>query len=111
MEDPGPISISQYSPGQLDKWAQILRDSGRYAVLEKHQVRKFTAYTAVDNRMLASFKDSSEHDRFIDHVCGSVATKLGNEIASQGFVERSISRAEEWCTQYVFTAYVIRPPE
>lgn len=120
MDTLGPVSFSQaslmhetvtcYSRGQLNVWAQILRDSGLYAVIERNRVLKLSVMKSVDNRLLELMKgDYAEHDRFIGHVCSSAGHELGREIVHQGAVESSIHKVEDWHTEYRYTVHVVRP--
>lgn len=120
MNDLGPFSLSdgirmsetitQYSKNQLELWAQILRDSGHYAVLERNRLLKLSVAKSVDVRMLEMFKgDFKEADRFKDHLLGSAGHELGHEMVRQGAAVRSERRAEDWRHEYIFTATVVRP--
>jgi hypothetical protein len=119
VEPLGPISLSdgihmsetvtRYSQGQLELWAQILRDSGRYAVLERNRVLKLTVTKSVDAMLLESFKDYAEKDRFMEYVLGSAGHELGHEMVRQGATVRSERRAEDYRHEYTFTAHVVLP--
>lgn len=102
-------TVTHYSTEQLEHWAKILRDSGRYAVLEKHRLLKLTVTKSVDRGLLENFRDYEEVDQFQNYILGSAGAELGYEMVHQGATVRTERRAEDYRHEYTFSVHVVRP--